>query len=205
LLKKGIHYNYGRKGFTLLGKIMKNPQVLKIIGSDNDIAIVVSGGDVLHDATEERMAPGHFSGTLVVDVTLYDLTTGAAPSTISSVDLDYLASIDSWVINPITPLVASLLDKHKYVALIVENPGTEDMRDFRLLEFVIDNEGLEATLREMPFEIDGSPLEIRWWDGGSIGAGAIAWKAPVYEGGAGTTAATAVDKITHRGAVVPGP
>jgi hypothetical protein len=77
---------------------------------------------------------------------------------------------------------------------------------FKLEEFCVDNDGLEQTLMNLPYEVVITPSAAWyiWYDLDShIGDVSYAlYKAPAYKDGVGTTYATDALEITHRGAVI---
>lgn len=185
---------------------MKNPQVVSISGENPDTVIVVWGEYVINDTTQ---IPVTTEATLVIDIDLFDITTGAAVATVSAVTMTYQAASGFWSIpcQAATALGSALTDRHKYVAKISKDATeTYDLREFFLDEFAVDNNSFEETLARLPFEVRelSGNMHLVWYDSDAhIGNLTYAvYKAPAYEGGTGTVYATDPSRVTHRGAIV---
>lgn len=172
---------------------MKNPQVINLI---EDSVIAIDGDSVIDDTTQVNLGtPGYTHPNIPVNIILYDITTGLSITTISNAAMVYNENADHWTISLSTAggsaeLEDVFVDRHKYVARITEYGTSENMRAFKLSEFAVDSDIIERTAFTI---IIGSPSYIRWVNvKGS-------YQAPVYEGGTGTTPATSIEKITHRG------
>jgi len=118
--------------------------------------------------------------------------------------MSYNASADFWTIN-VSDVASVLRDRDKYVGLVKENGGVaHNMRDFKIDEFCVDNDGFEATWMRLPYQVEineiGGTAFIRWYATAYIGD--PLYEAPAYQGGVGTTCATTPANVTHRGAIV---
>ena len=190
---------------------MKNAQIISLTGPEKD-AVIIFGGDSVIDNTDQLpLGTGHSKTTIQVDIDLFDITTGLAVTTIANAEMLYQASSDQWSIlisGEGTPndISDTLADRHKYVGQITENAPTHNMRKFKIADFAVDSDSFEAVWMRYPYEVVVSPPNawIRWYAPGDIG-GTVLFEAPAYQNGTGTVSATAPNRVTHRGAVVPVP
>lgn len=180
---------------------MKNPQVINLF---EDSVIGISADDVIDDTTQVKVNGGTFP-TISLLVEFHDLMTNSVVSK-QPVIMTWQSNVDVWTIS-VADVESILTDRHKYMGLIREDPVVANMRDFRLLEFAVDNDGFEDTLMRLPYEIIISATsDFVWYNVGQIGVGGQQrYTAPAYEGGTGTIYATDPSRVTHRGAVVPIP
>jgi hypothetical protein len=178
---------------------MKHPQVINLL---DDSVMAFSADNVIDDTTQDEIDGGTYP-TISVDLNLYDLMTNA-PVAISSITMTYRSLSDFWTID-IADVSSMLTDRHKYVGTVSEDGATANMRNFKVLEFAVDNDGLEDTLMRLPYQIEiGGTSDFVWYNVGQLGVGGQErYTAPAYEGGTGTTYATDPSRVTHRGAVVP--
>jgi len=184
---------------------MKQPQVVNLL---DDTVIAISGDSVIDDSDQLPLGSDHSVTNITVKVALLSLKSGGSMSTLTNVAMTYDGLTDFWVIQ-IADLVSTLpgfsTDRIKYTGKISEPSGTNDMRDFKLEEFSVDNDSFEASWMRLPYEVvvSGGQAWMIWYEDGYIGvAGREKYKAPAYEGGTGTTYATDPARITHRGAIV---
>jgi len=177
---------------------MKYPQTISIAGANPDTSLVVIGADVIDDTTQTALTVA--VSPITIDIDFYDVTAGSAVATVSSVTMTYNSASGFWSI-PVSSISSALTDRHKYVAKISEHSGgTANMRDFYLTEFGVDNNSFEETLMRLPFKYSfGTPSYITWYEDTTW---AVAkFRAEIYEGSTGTTAATDATKVTHRGPI----
>ena len=70
----------------------------------------------------------------------------------------------------------------------------------KLTEFVVDSNISEDVLINLPYQIViGSPSKMIWYT--AVDFTTPVYQALVYEGATGITAATAAERITHRGGI----
>jgi len=188
------------------------PQVLKITegptGDPKDTAMAFDGAGVLNDSNQNELGADDLETAIQVDIFLWDLTANSAVATIANKTINFQSDPNIWTLDIDVDIDSSLTDRHKYVGMIKKNAGESiDLREFRLSEFTVDNGSFEQVIARLPYEIViGAPSEIRWYaDTGDFGGGSVLFKAEVYEGGTGTTAATAPERVSHRGPIVEGP
>jgi len=190
---------------------MKYPQTISISGDNADAVMAVWGEDVIDDNPDDSQAPmGDTVSLINIDINLYDLTSNAGIA-LAGIAMTYDSDSKFWLIPCAsgTTLGDALTDRHKYVARVSDSSGSGAgcMREFSLEEFAVDNDSFEEMLARLPYqvEIDTPQSYIVWYDSDSnIGiAGNEMYKAPIYEGGVGTTSATDASRVTHRGAIVP--
>jgi hypothetical protein len=79
------------------------------------------------------------------------------------------------------------------------------MRSFQILEFTVDNDGLEDVWMHLPYQIAIDTISyFIWYQKGHDGeVGFEMWKAKAYQDGIGTNSATSAEKVTHRGPIIP--
>lgn len=186
---------------------MKHPQVINLL----EDAVMVFDGDIIIDATDQLpLGTDHGKTTIQVDINFFDVTSGLPVIEVGNAELLYKAASDHWAIllnGEGTPsdIVGSLTDRHTYVALVSEtSPGSQNMRSFKIADFSVDNNSFENVWMKYPYEvvITGSAAHIRWYLPNEIG-GVAKFEAEAYEGGTGSTFATAANRVTHRGAITP--
>lgn len=178
---------------------MKHPQVINV---NEDAVIVIDGLDVIDDTTQALMSDSETS--IDVDLYLWDLMSNSGDSIIDTITMTYESDPDVWkiAVADITGAV-TITDRHKYIIRVTTSSAeTANMRDFKISEFAVDNDSFEATLMRLPYQVEiGSPSKIIWYEDTS-------WATPLYEAeayqdGTGTTDATDVSRVTHRGPITP--
>jgi len=178
---------------------MKYPQVLNIRSTDTnkDDQIAIDSLDVIRDSDQVLMST--LVATLQVDITIWDLMTGmAAVGTALNKTMTYQSGPDIWTID-VSDFSSLLVDKHKFVAKISQN-GSSVMRAFKLQEFVVDNDGFEATWMTLPYQVEiNATSQIVWYT--DTFWGTPVYKAFVYQDGIGNVYATDASRITHRGPI----
>ena len=182
---------------------MKTPQVINLL---EDSVLAFDGDSVIDNTTQIALGSGYGIVSITVNVYIWDLMTNTSPGTATAIEMAYLGDVDMWSID-IADIAGMFTDRHKYVARIVETPSVVNMRAFKINEFCIDNDSLEATTMRLPYqvEIGGGQAWIRWYDSTAdfSNPSLIKFQAAAYEGGVGTTYATDTSRVTHRGAVLP--
>jgi hypothetical protein len=184
---------------------MVHPQIINLL---TDSVIAIDGVSVINDTTQIEMSLAPWSGALIhVDIDLFDITAGSAVSQIDEVVMTYQSASDVWTL-PIASIVASLIDRHKYIANIKEGSttpsGPAGMRGFKLQDFSVDNDSFEDTIMRLPFQVEiGTPSYMKWYTANDWVT--EKFRAEIYQGGTGTTAATDPSKVTHRGPIIPAP
>lgn len=193
---------------------MKHAQVVNTgdiplsFDSGMDSVLVFEGSSVINDTDQLPLGEApHSVATIAVDIAFFDLMTGAvSPVSVTNITMTYQSAVKYWTVS-IYDVKAALIDRHKYVGLVTENSGSsEDMREFTINEFAVDNDSFEASWMRQPYQIEigGGEAWMVWYTPGNLGVGGEeTYKAPAYEGGTGTTYATDPAKVTHRGAIVP--
>jgi len=174
----------------------------------SDAVMVFSDLDIINqdeNSTDYQKTLGRDLGntTLVVDVLLLDMTTNTN-HTISSVTMTYKPNAFVWAME-ISDIVTDngggpcLITGHKYTGGIQENATSNlNMRTFTVLEFTVDDRGLEKTLMTQGYELDfTSTPKFIWRDSQNT----ITYEALAYTGGTGTNPATSAADVTHRGPV----
>jgi len=188
---------------------MKNPQVISIAGESPDAVIAIWGEMVIKNSDPGAQTIITTHPSIQVDLSLYDVRSGSTVS-VSNLTMTYRSASKFWTIPIAGTLAGALTDRHKYVGRVSMHTGDDaDMREFFLDEFAVDNNSFEESLMRLPYDIRtiSSQLYIVWYDTNAhMIAGNLSYakfKAPVYEGGTGSTSATDPSRITHRGAAVP--
>ena len=196
-----------------------DPQIVRIGGVLDDAALVVWGEYVIKDTDPGEQDPITSPTTITVNVDIFNVTTGAFLVTVASASMVYDSNSKFWsiLLSTGTPTLSGVFtDRNKYVARVSEPSAVAGMREFALEEFAVEAESFEAALMRMPFEVFapvalGSNMYFVWYDTDAHQAidnvttrlTHAKYKAPAYEGGSGTTYATDVSRVTHRGAIVP--
>lgn len=187
---------------------MKNPQVISIAGTEynSDSVISIWYENVILDSDQSYIAePGDTVSPLTVDVILLDLTTGSQLYS-TSVTMTFMSDSGFWTI-PVLSLVSNLTDRHKYVARIAETGET--VRSFFLDEFAVDNNSFEESIMRLPYQIEtdfeSDHTAMVWYDdvANFTDHSHAKYYAYLYMNGAGTTYATDVSRVTHRGPITP--
>lgn len=179
---------------------MKNPQIINInpVDQGGDAYLSFIESDVIDDTSQ---LPIDSVSTITAALNLFDLTNGYTVS-ISGLAMTHQTAAGFWTIA-IPDIAAQLFNRHKYVGTV---SGDNNMRSFQILEFTVDNDGLEDVWMHLPYEIVigvGSAKFI-WYQAGHIGeAGFEVWMADAFQGGVGNTPATSAEKVTHRGEIIP--
>jgi len=201
---------------------MKDPQIISISGENKDAVLAIWDDYVVDNNPDDSQRPmSKTVSNISIFIDLWDLTANAA-ITLHVGGPDMILVFDPgskfWRIpcSKGTTLGNALTDRHKYVARISDAAGHSEygdplgaghMREFYLEEFAVDNNSFEQMLARLPYEVKiGAPQSyIIWYDSdANIGNLSHAlFKAPVYEGGIGTTSATDASRVTHRGAIIP--
>jgi hypothetical protein len=181
---------------------MKNPQIINInpVDQGGDAVLSFIGSDVIYDSTQ---LPIDDLATIQVGISLWNLTDDSARSQ-SPLVMTYHEDANFWTI-PISDIASILTNRNKYVGSIAAVDAS-GMRSFQVLEFTVDNDGLEDVWMHLPYEIkvDGGEAWFIWYQADHIGeVGFEVWMAEAYQGGTGTTFASSPEKVTHRGAIVP--
>ena len=177
---------------------MKYPQVLNIRSTDTnkDDQIAIDSLDVIRDSDQVLMST--LVATLQVDITIWDLMSGSLIGPITNKTMTYESDPEIWTID-VADFSGSLTDKHKYVAKISQY-GASVMRNFKLQEFVVDNDGFEATWMTLPYQVViGVTSKIIWYEDTTWAV--PLYEAEVYQDGVGTTSATDASRVTHRGPI----
>jgi len=173
---------------------MKSPQVINL---EEDAVLVIDGLTVMYDVDQTIITD---QSSIRVDIILFDIKAGLPVDEIIDAGMVYDINAKFWTINikaagGSQELYDILIDRRKYVGLIKETAygGSIGMREFKLQEFATDAEVVERGAFEIKI---GTPSYIYWPE-------ETGWKyrAEAYEGGTGTTDATSVEKITHRGEI----
>jgi len=184
---------------------MVNPQIINLL---TDSVIAIDGLTIIDDATQLELSLAPWSGKVIhVDINIYDITAGAAATMINEAVMTYQSASDIWTI-PMASIAASLTDRHKYIAKIVEGSttptGPAGMRLFKLQEFSVDNDSFEDTIMRLPFQIEiGGTSYMKWYEDNTWAV--EKFRAEIYQGSVGTAAATDAGKVTHRGPIIPAP
>jgi hypothetical protein len=177
----------------------------------NDAIIVFSNLDVISEnASNYQKTMGEDLGysSLKVNVSLLDMTTNSVHVK-SNLTMSYKTSANVWALKILdistndsgNPM---LTNGHKYTGMISSaagNPSGSMMREFAVLEFTVDDKGLEKTLMTQGYELDFSNAldpKFVWRDN----QGNPTYTAKAYTGGTGTTPATSPADVTHRGPIV---
>lgn len=186
---------------------MKNAQVVSLALPNNDSVLAFDGDNVIDNTDQLTIAVQKgYTGDITVDVTFLDLMS-VSEATATGCTMSYQSGTDYWTI-PLANIATqgvTLLDKHKYTAIVKENGVTHNMRQFKLEEFCVDNDSFEDTWMHLPYqvEISGGEAWLRWYAyNDSNFSGSPLFEAPAYQGGTGTTFATSAANVTHRGAIV---
>lgn len=184
---------------------MKNPQVLNINGTSLDSVLAFDGDNVIDDTDQETIGIDKGISTIYVNVYLYDLMPFSPIVSVENVTMTYSAEVDFWIIS-VNDIKSVLIDRHKYVGLIIEYPTSDpliNMRQFKIKEFCVDNDSFEDTWMHLPYQVEvGATTMIRWY-GAEDFSGDPLFEAPAYQGGTGLVYATSAANVTHRGAIVP--
>ena len=184
---------------------MKAPQVINIstVSLLNPDSVMAFDGDsIIDDTTQVPIT----SGSISIQLDLFDITIGSALSSVETT-MSYQSGSKFWTTDIATLMVlTSLYDRHKYVGRVSElSPYSKNMREFKIMEFAIDNESFDSILALLPYqvEIGGGVAKINWYDSVSNFGDSehIIYTADAYEGGTGTTYAQDPSRVTHRGAV----
>ena len=181
---------------------MKTPQV---VNPYLDKYLAFDGDSVIDDDDQLPLGKApHNKTTITIDFNAYNITTGSLVAS-SGLPMDYQSDTEHWLLD--LTFIPDFLnhDRHKFVAKISENSGgIANMRTFKIGEFSIDLDGFEQALMRLPYqvEISGGEAWMRWYDGAAPGVGNVKWEAPLYKDGIGTTWATELSNVSHRGAIV---
>jgi len=179
---------------------MKNPQIINInpVDQGGDAYLSFIESDVIDDTTQ---LPITSVFTITATLSLFDLTNGTT-RTISGLAMYHQVDAGFWTI-PIPDIAADLFNRHKYVGTVT---GDNNMRSFQILEFTVDNDGLEDVWMHLPYEIviSSGSAKFVWYQAGHMGqAGFEVWMADAFQGNEGEDPATSAEKVTHRGPIVP--
>lgn len=181
----------------------------------NDKLMVFNYMDVITEQGQGTAAPNNYQKPLSdigytsirVNVRLLDMSTNSS-HTKSNVLMQYDSNAMVWYIL-INDILTNDLGQpvlvvgNKYVGTISQGPGDNnpvnpELRPFSLLEFTVDDRGLEKTLMTQGYEMDfSSTPKIVWRDSNNN----ITYEALAYRGGSGTNPATSPADVTHRGPV----
>ena len=179
---------------------MKTPQVINL---NEDTVMAFDGDNIIDNTDQLTLGIDKSISSVQVDVFFYDIMAGMI-SSVENITMTYQASVDFWTIN-ISDISGDLNDRRKYIARINETSGgTNNMRQFKIKEFCIDNDSFEATWMRLPYQVEiGTPSMIRWYAADdTYFAGDPLFEAPAYQGSVGTISATSPANVTHRGAIV---
>ncbi len=182
---------------------MKSPQVINaasLISLLNPDSVLAFDGESVIDNTTQLPIT---SSPIGVTLSFFDLTLGSAVVDVTA-DMTYQSASKFWTVNLSdinTPGVPLLLDRHKYVGMVSEiTPQPNNMRDFKIQEFTVDNDSFEGILMRLPYqvEVSGGEAWIRWYDSVDNFNDPlhIIYEAAAYEGGVGTTFATDPSRVT---------
>lgn len=170
---------------------MKHPQVISLL---EDSVLAFSNNDVIHNTSQVPLYQLEVS-SLRVDVQLWDLMSNSVV-TIEDVTLTHQSVPGFWTLD-LDDITADLDDRHKYVGKIVPNVSeTEELREFKILEFAVDNDSFEAVLARLAYQIvvEGGEAYFVWHN--EVEA---LYYAAAYEGGVGFDFASDPSRVTHRG------
>ena len=170
---------------------MKHAQVINL---NDDSVLAFNNSDVIHNTSQIPLYQLEVS-VLQVDVQLWDLMSNSAV-TIEDVTLTHQSSPGFWMLD-LDDIKDDLDDRHKYVGKIVPNVSeTEELREFKILEFAVDNDSFEGVLARLMYQIviDGGEAYFVWHTESQA-----LYYAAAYEGGTGFTFASDPSRVTHRG------
>jgi len=170
---------------------MKHAQVINF---NDDSVMAFNNNDVIHNVSQIPMHQLEVS-ILQVDVKLWDLMSNSAV-VIEDITMTHQDVPGFWTID-IDDIQGDLTDRHKYVGRITPNVSeTEELREFKILEFAVDNDSFEDVLARLAYQIviDGGEAYFVWHT-----ESGPRYYAAAYEGGTGFTYATDPSRVTHRG------
>lgn len=171
---------------------MRSPQIINRV---IDTLIAINGDSVIDDTSQVKLT----AATIQVNLTLLDLTSGVENS-VTDITMTRYATTDFYTltVSDVNPI---LTDRRSYVGIIVENGVTNNMRDFKLDGFAVDDETFEDVWMRLPYRINigGGTSYIEWHDDTTYSN--MRFRAKAFEGGVGTTYATLPERVTHRGPV----
>jgi len=180
---------------------MLSPQVIDLA---RDSVFAFDGDNIIDNTTQVKIGVDDHQEIPII-VTFFNLYDNSTCSPVETF-ISYVLALDIWVVGVENNLDTVLVDRTKYVGLVQESGTANNMRQFKINEFCVDNQSFEDVLMRLPYQVEidvpGGSF-IRWYDTEAHFGNTdfIMFEANAYEGGVGTTYATDASRVTHRGPV----